>query len=76
MKAIRLTAYGKPALNLQTVDVSEPNAPGAGEALVRMEYAPVDSDLLLANGVYFLRPAPLRSSGVKVPELSKRSDPE
>ena len=57
MKAIHLTAYGKPALNLQVVDVSEPNAPGAGEALVRMEYAPVDySDLLLANGVYFLHP--------------------
>jgi NADPH:quinone reductase-like Zn-dependent oxidoreductase len=57
MKAIHLTAYGNPALNLQMVDVSEPNAPGAGEALVRMEYAPVDySDLLLANGVYFLNP--------------------
>src|SRR6202011_2055425 len=28
-----------------------------GEALVRMEYAPMDySDLLLANGVYFLNP--------------------
>ena len=58
MRAIHLTAYGKSDLNLQMVDVSEPNAPGAGEALVRMEYAPVDySDLLLANGVYFLRPA-------------------
>jgi NADPH:quinone reductase-like Zn-dependent oxidoreductase len=57
MKAIHLTAYGKPALNLQMVNVSEPNAPKPGEALVRMEYAPVDySDLLLANGVYFLRP--------------------
>ncbi len=33
--------------------------PSAGEALVRMEYAPVDySDLLLANGVYFLKPQP------------------
>jgi len=57
MKAIHLTAYGNPAQNLQMVEVPEPNAPSAGEALVRMEYAPVDySDLLLANGVYFLHP--------------------
>src|SRR5207253_11240578 len=57
MKGIHLTAYGNPAQNLQMVEVPEPNAPSAGEALVRMEYAPVDySDLLLANGVYFLNP--------------------
>lgn len=57
MKAIHLTAYGNPAQNLQMVEVPEPSAPSAGEALVRMEYAPVDySDLLLANGVYFLHP--------------------
>jgi NADPH:quinone reductase-like Zn-dependent oxidoreductase len=41
------------------VEVPEPNMPSAGEALVRMEYAPVGySDLLLANGVYFLKPQP------------------
>src|SRR6202007_2618519 len=35
----------------------EPKAPIMGDVLVRMEYAPVDySDLLLANGVYFLNP--------------------
>jgi len=57
MNAIHLTAYGNPAQNLQMVEVPEPNAPSTGEALVRMEYAPVDySDLLLANGVYFLNP--------------------
>src|ERR1700739_2015749 len=59
MKAIHLTAYGNPAQNLQMVEVPEPNKPSAGEALVRLEYAPVDySDLLLANGVYFLKPQP------------------
>src|ERR1700731_4482967 len=58
MKAIHLTAYGNPAQNLKMVEIPEPHAPSADEALVRMEYAPVDySDLLLANGVYFLRPA-------------------
>ena len=57
MKAIHLTAYGNPAQSLKMVEVSEPNAPSASEALVRMEYAPVNySDLLLANGVYFLNP--------------------
>src|SRR6201998_780056 len=59
MKAIHLTAYGNPAQNLRMVEVPDPNMPSAGEALVRMEYAPVDySDLLLANGVYFLKPQP------------------
>ena len=54
MKAIQhLSAYGNPAQSLKMVEVSEPNAPSAGEALVRMEYAPIGySDLLLAEGVY------------------------
>jgi NADPH:quinone reductase-like Zn-dependent oxidoreductase len=57
MKAIHLTAYGNPAQNLRMVEVSEPRTPSAREALVCMEYAPTDySDLLLANGVYFLNP--------------------
>src|SRR5467141_1157722 len=57
MKAIHLTAYGNPAQNLRMVELSEPDAPSGGEALVRMEYSPIDySDLLLANGVYFLNP--------------------
>src|ERR1700739_649801 len=57
MKAIHLTAYGNPAQNLKMVEVSEPHTPAAGEAIVRMEYAPIDySDLLLANGVYLSNP--------------------
>ena len=57
MKAIHLTAYGNPAQNLTVVEVSEPNRPSGAEALVRMEYAPIAySDLLLANGVYLLKP--------------------
>jgi NADPH:quinone reductase-like Zn-dependent oxidoreductase len=57
MKAIHLTAYGNPAEKLKVVEVLEPNAPSAGEARVRMEYAPIAySDLLLAEGVYLLRP--------------------
>jgi|SRR5580704_8491496 NADPH:quinone reductase-like Zn-dependent oxidoreductase len=57
MRAIHLIANGNPAENLKMIEVSEPNAPFASEALVRTEYAPIDySDLLLANGVYFLKP--------------------
>ncbi len=57
MKAIHLTAYGNPVENLKLKEVPEPKAPAAGEALVRMEYAPIAySDLLLAKGVYLLRP--------------------
>lgn len=57
MKAIHLTAYGNPVQNLEMVEVAEPKAPSAAEALVRMEYAPIAySDLLLASGVYLLRP--------------------
>ena len=57
VKAIHLTAYGDPTQNLKMVEVPEPKAPAAGEALVRMEYAPInDSDLLLARGMYLLRP--------------------
>jgi NADPH:quinone reductase-like Zn-dependent oxidoreductase len=57
MKAIQLTAYGNPAQSLELVELSPPKAPGASEALVRMEYAPIAySDLLLANGTYLLRP--------------------
>jgi NADPH:quinone reductase-like Zn-dependent oxidoreductase len=57
MKAIHLTAYGNPPQNLKMVEISEPSTPSADEALVRMEYAPIAySDLLLANGVYLLKP--------------------
>jgi NADPH:quinone reductase-like Zn-dependent oxidoreductase len=57
MKAVHLTAYGNPSQSLRMVEVSEPNTPSANEALVRMEYAPIAySDLLLASGVYLLKP--------------------
>jgi len=57
VKAIHLTGYGSPAQNLKMVEVPEPHTLAEGQAIVRMEYAPIDySDLLLANGVYFLNP--------------------
>jgi NADPH:quinone reductase-like Zn-dependent oxidoreductase len=57
VKAIHLTAYGNPVENLKLVDAPEPKAPASGEALIRVEYAPVNpSDLYLAKGIYLLRP--------------------
>ena len=57
MLAIHLTQFGEPERSLKVVDVPEPPAPGAGQALIQVEYAPLDHhDLLLAKGVYPVRP--------------------
>src|SRR5271167_2916367 len=57
MRAVQLTDYGDLADGLKIVDIPAPGAPGPNQVLIRMEYAPVDfSDLLLAMGVYALRP--------------------
>ncbi|MFG2386733.1 zinc-dependent alcohol dehydrogenase family protein [Streptomyces avermitilis] len=57
MLAIHLTQFGEPEQSLQVVDVPEPPAPAAGQALIQVEYAPLDHhDLLLAQGVYPVRP--------------------
>ena len=54
MKDIHLSAYGNAAQSLSMVEVSEPNTPSASEALVRMEYAPIEySDLLLRTECAF-----------------------
>ncbi|MFJ2399528.1 zinc-dependent alcohol dehydrogenase family protein [Streptomyces sp. NPDC087843] len=57
MLALHLTQLGEPEKSLQVVDVPEPPAPTAGQALVQVEYAPLDHrDLLLAQGIYPVRP--------------------
>ncbi|MFF1769892.1 zinc-dependent alcohol dehydrogenase family protein [Streptomyces sp. NPDC058249] len=57
MLAIHLTQFGEPEQSLKVVDVPEPPAPAAGQALIQVEYAPLDHhDLLLAKGVYPVRP--------------------
>ncbi|MFF3580384.1 zinc-dependent alcohol dehydrogenase family protein [Streptomyces mirabilis] len=58
MLAIHLTQFGEPERSLKVVDVPEPPAPAPGQALIQVEYAPLDHhDLLLAKGVYPVRPA-------------------
>src|SRR5258706_4312424 len=57
MRAIHLSVYGNPIDGLGMAEVPEPKAPGANEVLVAIEYSPVNlSDLLVAQGVYPLRP--------------------
>ena len=58
MKAVVLTTYGDPATGLEYRDVPEPEKPGVGQVLVGVEFAPINfSDILVARGLYPLRPA-------------------
>jgi NADPH:quinone reductase-like Zn-dependent oxidoreductase len=58
MRAVQLTAFGDPVEALQFVQIQEPAAPGPGQVLIGVEFSPVDlSDLLVARGVYPLRPS-------------------
>ena len=57
MQAIQLTKYGKPEEGLRLVAIAEPGAPRSSQILIRVEYAPInDSDLLVASGLYAVRP--------------------
>src|SRR5258705_5754103 len=58
MRAVQLTAYGTPVEALKYADLPAPEAPGPNEVLIGVEFSPINpSDLLLANGIYALRPA-------------------
>src|SRR6266853_1700874 len=58
MRAVQLTAYGNPVEGLRYVDIPGPDAPGPNQLLIGVEFSPVNpSDLLLAEGMYALRPA-------------------
>jgi NADPH:quinone reductase-like Zn-dependent oxidoreductase len=58
MKAVVLTTYGDPANSLECRELPELERPGRTQALIGVEYAPVNfSDVLVAKGLYELRPA-------------------
>ena len=58
MRAVQLTAYGNPVEGLNYVDIPEPKAPGTNQVLIGVEFSPLNpSDLLLAKGIYGVRPA-------------------
>src|SRR5712671_3142936 len=57
MQAIQLTKYGKPEEGLRLVEIAEPGDPIPGQILIGVDYAPInDSDLLVASGLYAVRP--------------------
>ena len=58
MRAVQLTAYGNPVEGLKYADIPEPDAPGPNQVLIGVEFSPINpSDLMLAKGMYALRPA-------------------
>ncbi len=58
MRAVQLTAYGNPVEGLKYVDIPEPEAPGPNQVLIGVEFSPINpNDLLLAQGIYGIRPA-------------------
>jgi NADPH:quinone reductase-like Zn-dependent oxidoreductase len=58
MRAIRLTAFGDPAQGLEFVQIQEPASPSPGQALIGVEFSPIDlSDLLVVSGAYPFRPS-------------------
>ena len=58
MRAVQLTAYGNPLEGLKYVDIPAPAAPGPNQVLIEVEFSPLNqSDLLIARGIYAVRPA-------------------
>jgi NADPH:quinone reductase-like Zn-dependent oxidoreductase len=57
MQALEIDRYGTPADVVHLVDAPEPKAPGAGEVLAAVEYAPINhSEMLKIEGHYPLLP--------------------
>jgi NADPH:quinone reductase-like Zn-dependent oxidoreductase len=64
MKAIQVIGYGDAVENLEVRDIPEPAAPGTGEALVGVEYAPINfNDLMVPWGIYLWKPEPPATIG-------------
>ena len=58
MRAVQLTAFGNPVDGLAYVDIPEPDTPGPNQALIGVEFSPINpNDLMLAKGIYAFRPA-------------------
>ncbi|WP_371641744.1 hypothetical protein [Streptomyces mirabilis] len=51
MRGIQITQFGKPEDVVRVVDLQEPNAPGAGEVKVAVEFSPLNlHDLKVVRG--------------------------
>jgi NADPH:quinone reductase-like Zn-dependent oxidoreductase len=57
MRAVQLTSFGNPVDGLEYVDIPEPDAPGADQVLIGVEFSPINpNDLMVAQGIYAYRP--------------------
>lgn len=57
MRAIQNFAFGEPTQTLKLVELPEPGAPGEGEVLIGMEFAPINgNDLLVVKGMFAFKP--------------------
>jgi NADPH:quinone reductase-like Zn-dependent oxidoreductase len=57
MQVVHLPAFGDPAVVPRFVDIADPAAPGVGEVLIDVLYAPVNhNDLLVMGGRFPYRP--------------------
>jgi NADPH:quinone reductase-like Zn-dependent oxidoreductase len=58
MRAVHLTAFGNPVDGLEFVEIPEPDRPGPDQVLMGVEFSPINpNDLMLAQGIYAIRPA-------------------
>src|ERR1700730_10392111 len=58
MRAVQLIAFRNPVDGLEYVDIPEPDAPGPNQVLTGVEFSPINpNDLMLARGIYAIRPA-------------------
>lgn len=64
MKAVQVIGFGDAVENLEVREIPEPPAPAAGEALVGVEYAPINfNDLMVPWGVFLWKPEPPATIG-------------
>jgi len=57
MHAVQIPVLGNPSEVVELVEIPDPDAPGVGEVLVAIEYAPISTSVLLTiNGRYGVRP--------------------
>jgi NADPH:quinone reductase-like Zn-dependent oxidoreductase len=57
MKAVQVVKYGDAVEGVELREVPEPAAPKPGEALVRVEFSPINfNDLMVVWGIYAWRP--------------------
>lgn len=64
MQAVQLVAYGDAVDGIEVHTLPEPAAPGPGEVLVQVRYAPINfSDLMVVWGVYNWKPQPPETLG-------------